>query len=168
MAPTRHVRNLRTSTLISFRETNLITADRGSDLRERRMNVAEIAETRSRAEKFLAQGEPLLAYDLVSEGLMKWPQDVRLRQLQGLALARSGATQRANVVLEKLRSERQADEETLGMLARTLKDLAATARRPSERETFSKPAAEIYGQAYQTTCANCPGIYAASMNLLAG
>ena len=130
MAPTRHVRDLRTSTLISFHETNLITTDRGSDLREHRMNAAEIAETRSRAEKFLAQGEPLLAYDLVSEGLMKWPQDVRLRQLQGLALARSGATQRANVVLEKLRNERQADEETLGMLARTLKDLAATARLP--------------------------------------
>jgi hypothetical protein len=97
----------------------LITADRGSDLREDRMNAAEIAETRSRAEKLLGQGEPLLAYDLVSEGLTKWPQDVRLRQLQGLALARSGATQRANVVLEKLRNERQADEETLGMLART-------------------------------------------------
>src|SRR5438552_15797813 len=32
MVPTRPVRDLRTLTLISFRETNLITADRGSDL----------------------------------------------------------------------------------------------------------------------------------------
>jgi class 3 adenylate cyclase len=168
MAPTRPVRDLRTSTLISFRETNLITADRRSDLREHRMNAAEIAEMWSRAEKFLGQGEPLLAYDLVSEGLTKWPQDVRLRQLQGLALARSGATRRANVVLEKLRNERQADEETLGMLARTLKDLAATARRPSERETFLKRAAEIYGEAYQTTCGYWSGINAAAMNLLVG
>ena len=51
------------------------------------------------AEKILRQGEPLLAYDVVSEALAKWPDDVRLRQLQGLALARSGATERANAIL---------------------------------------------------------------------
>ena len=54
-------------------------------------------------ERVLAQGEPLLAYDVVSAGLEIWPKDVRLRQLQGLALSRSGATERANAVLENLR-----------------------------------------------------------------
>ena len=34
-------------------------------------------------ERVLAQGEPLLAYDVVSAGLEIWPKDVRLRQLQG-------------------------------------------------------------------------------------
>ena len=43
-------------------------------------------------ERILKQGEPLLAYDVVSEGVKNYPKDVRLRQLQGLALARSGAT----------------------------------------------------------------------------
>ena len=67
-------------------------------------------------EKILKQGEPLLAYDVVSEGLKNCPKDVRLRQLQGLALARSGATERANRILEQLRAEKHIDEETLGML----------------------------------------------------
>lgn len=47
-------------------------------------------------ERILGVGEPLLAYDVLSEGLKLWPQDVRLRQLLALALARSGATHRAN------------------------------------------------------------------------
>src|SRR5437763_14222314 len=41
-------------------------------------------------EGILEHGEPLLAYDIVSEGLENCSTDVRLRQLQGLALARSG------------------------------------------------------------------------------
>ncbi len=59
--------------------------------------------------------------------------DVRLRQLQGLALARSGALERASEILEQLRAEKHADEETLGMLARTYKDRAAHASKPGER-----------------------------------
>lgn len=78
-------------------------------------------------ERVLAQGEPLLAYDVVSAGLEIWPKDVRLRQLQGLALSRSEATERANAILENLRREQGTGEETLGMLGRTYKDLAATA-----------------------------------------
>jgi hypothetical protein len=74
-------------------------------------------------ERVLAQGEPLLAYDVVSAGLGIWPKDVRLRQLQSLALSRSGATERANAVLENLRREQGTGEETLGMLGRTHKEL---------------------------------------------
>src|SRR5437867_1955545 len=51
-------------------------------------------------ERILAQGGPLLAYDVVTAGLTTWPKDTRLRQLQGLALARSGATERAKAILE--------------------------------------------------------------------
>src|SRR6184192_4754263 len=69
-------------------------------------------------ERILAHGEPLLAYDVVTAGLATWPKDTRLRQLQGLALARSGATDRANAILEDLRHEAQPPEETLGMLGR--------------------------------------------------
>src|SRR2546423_2325086 len=81
---------------------------------------------RAIGERILHQGEPLLAYDVIREGLNNWPADVRLRQLQGHALSRSGATERANLVLESLRGEGQTDEETLGMLGRTYKDLAAS------------------------------------------
>jgi class 3 adenylate cyclase len=132
------------------------------------MSDPELADVVSRAEKFLAHGEPLLAYDAIGEGLTRSPENIRLRQLQGLALARSGATQRANAVLEKLRDERQADEETLGMLGRTFKDLAAAAEHPGERKKFLKRAAEIYGDAYQQSGGYWSGINAATMNLLVG
>jgi class 3 adenylate cyclase len=123
---------------------------------------------RSFAEKVLAQGEPLLAYDVVNDALAKWPQDTRLRQLQGLALARSGATERANAALEKLRQAGQADEETLGMLARTYKDLASQTGSRAERKRFLHRAAEIYLQAYESTGGYWSGINAATMNLLIG
>lgn len=87
--------------------------------------VETSATTTSLAEKSLRQGEPLLAYDVASEGLSRWPNDIRLRQLQGLALARSGAAARANSILASLRSAGQTDEETLGMLGRIYKDLAS-------------------------------------------
>jgi class 3 adenylate cyclase/tetratricopeptide (TPR) repeat protein len=119
-------------------------------------------------ERVLAQGEPLLAYDVVSAGLEIWPKDVRLRQLQGLALSRSGATERANAVLENLRREQGTGEETLGMLGRTYKDLAATAATRERRNEFLKRAAETYTQAYEATGGYWTGVNAATMNLLIG
>ena len=119
-------------------------------------------------ERILAQGEPLLAYDVVTAGLTTWPKDVRLRQLQGLALARSGATERANAILEDLRREAQPAEETLGMLGRTYKDLAATAGSEPQRKEYLKRAAEIYAEAYRTSGGYWSGINAATMNLLTG
>jgi class 3 adenylate cyclase len=123
---------------------------------------------RALGERALAHGEPLLAYDVVREGLGIWSVDVRLRQLQGLALARSGATERASAILEKLRNEGHADEETLGMLGRTFKDLASTAARPGEREHFLKRAAETYTEAYRLSKGPWSGINAATMMLLTG
>jgi class 3 adenylate cyclase/tetratricopeptide (TPR) repeat protein len=120
------------------------------------------------AQQILGQGEPLLAYDVVNEALGKWPEDVRFRQLQGLALARSGATERANTILEKLRSDGQADEETLGMLGRTYKDLAASAKSTPQREQLLARAEEIYSQAYENSGGYWSGINAATMNLLIG
>ncbi len=103
---------------------------------------------------------------MVHEGLTKFSADIRLRQLRGLALARSGATERANAALEELRSEGQTGEETLGMLGRTYKDLAATAATPGEREKFLARAAEIYAEAYRATGGYWTGINAATMSLL--
>ena len=93
---------------------------------------------RQLAERLRELGEPLLAYDLVSEGLELWSADVRLCQLQGLALADSGAPGRANHVLRVLKGEGQADEETLGMLARTYKDLWRRSERPEEQRRYLK------------------------------
>ncbi|MEY2439507.1 MAG: hypothetical protein QOI34_892, partial [Verrucomicrobiota bacterium] len=119
------------------------------------------------ARQILGQGEPLLAYDVITEGLSIWPADIRLRQLQGLALARTGATERANSVLEDLRREGASDEETLGMLGRTYKDLAAQKESP-EREAFLRRAGETYEEAYEKSGGYWTGINAATMNLLIG
>ena len=124
--------------------------------------------SRCLGERILAQGEPLLAYDVVSAGLKIWPDDLRLRQLQGLALSRSGATERANAILESLRREDENEEETLGMLGRTYKDLAATAATGKQRKEFLKRAAKTYGEAYQTSGGYWSGINAATMTLLIG
>src|ERR1043165_3066933 len=74
-------------------------------------------------EAMLSVGEPLLAYDAISEGVKCFPSDTRLRQLLALALARSGAAGPANRLLLDLYAEGHQDEETLGLLARTHKDL---------------------------------------------
>ncbi len=119
-------------------------------------------------ERFLKQGEPLLACDVVREGLGEAGADVRLRQLQGLALARSGAMARASEILEQLRAEKHADEETLGMLARTYKDRAAQASGGAERRKFLRRAATIYAQAYRVSKGYWTGINAATTALLLG
>ena len=123
---------------------------------------------RAIGQRILQQGEPLLAFDVVQEALAIFAGDVRLRQLQGLALARSGASKRANEILEGLRREGRADEETLGMLGRTYKDLAAQAETDHESAEFLRHAADIYTQAYGKTGGYWTGINAATMNLIIG
>jgi class 3 adenylate cyclase/tetratricopeptide (TPR) repeat protein len=119
-------------------------------------------------ERVLKLGEPLLAFDVVSEGLQGRKDDVRLRQLLGLALCRSGALERANNVLSKLRTEGHVDEETLGMLARTHKDFAARAGDSAAQEMDLRRSAEIYADAYQLSGGYWSGINAATMALTMG
>jgi class 3 adenylate cyclase len=100
-------------------------------------------------ELYLRQGEPLLAYNAVQDGLRVSPGNLRLRQLQGLALARSGDVERANQLLSDLAAEGGADAETLGMLARTHKDLALKTTNAARRAVHLQSAFGIYYQAYQ-------------------
>ena len=127
----------------------------------------------AQAEKFLHMGEPLLAYNVLQQALELAPKDFRLRQLKGIALARSGALNRANEVLAALREDGCIDAETLGPLARTHKDLAIGARDPATRDRHLAAAFEIYDQAYRAAVARnavadayYTGINAATMALL--
>ncbi len=162
--PDREIKNL-LSRIASADALELIAIWRGRDDAEWRRHP-EIY--RLVGERILAQGEPLLAYDVMADGLSIWPSDVRLRQLQGLALARSGATERASALLEQLRSEGVGDEETLGMLGRTYKDLGGASAEPLKRREFLRRAAEIYSQAYENSRGYWSGINAATMSLLIG
>src|SRR5258705_9829301 len=88
----------------------------------------ESAETAvAAAQQNLEKGEPLLAYNILQDALARWPDHTRLRQLQALSLARSGDTARANEILSGLAKAGSEDPETLGLLARTHKDLALAA-----------------------------------------
>jgi len=133
-----------------------------------RLRIAE-------AEHFLHAGEPLLAYNEIQQGLETWPESVRLRQLQGLALARSGAMRRANIVLQSLKDEGLTDGETMGLLARTHKDLGLSAKDSDERVRHLSSAFAIYHEAYERSLdkgrvedAYYTGINAATMALWMG
>ena len=127
------------------------------------------------AEKLLGMGEPLLAYNAIQQALADRPGKFRLRQLKGLALARSGALRRANEELASLRGEGFTDGETLGLLARTHKDLALAACDSAGREQHLAAAFEIYAAGYRESAqraavadAYYTGINAATMAFLRG
>jgi len=119
-------------------------------------------------ERILKLGEPLMAYDVVAEGIKSFPKDVHLRQLLALALARSGAPEPANAVLVELYQEGSRDEETLGLLARTHKDLAADAVDAPQANRHLRMAYEFYNQAYRATAGYWSAINAATLALLLG
>jgi class 3 adenylate cyclase len=116
----------------------------------------------------LKQGAPLAAYDLVAEGLREFPGEVRLRQLLALALARTGASRQANALLQALVDQGQADEETVGMLARTHKDLGAQAADPAARRAHLERAFHWYAEAHRHSGGYWSGINAATLALLLG
>lgn len=123
---------------------------------------------RAAVRRLLAVGEPLIAYDTATEGLEIFKGDVRLRQLLALALARSGATESASLVLKKLMEQGEDDEETLGLSARTFKDLALRCSNPFERQRYLFKSREIYFRSYRKTYGYYSGINAATLSLLSG
>ncbi|HEX6190378.1 MAG TPA: TRAFs-binding domain-containing protein [Pyrinomonadaceae bacterium] len=118
--------------------------------------------------RVLKLGEPLLAYDILTEGLKNQPADVQMRQQVALALARSGATQRSNAILTQLRTEGHRDEETLAILARTHKDLWSHATAKNERARQLKLAHKFYHESYKLNRGYYSGINAATLALLLG
>lgn len=116
----------------------------------------------------LKLGEAFMAFDITEEGLQAFPADLRLIQLQALALARTGATRRANAILEQLRLSGHKDEETLGILARTHKDFWQLAADPEEKRKHLKTSYELYLEGYSRNKGYYTGINAASMGLIHG
>ncbi len=130
--------------------------------------MSTLDDYRQRAAASLKLGAPLVAYDAVAEGLRQFPGDARLRQLLALSLARTGASQQANRQLRQLVDEGHADEETVGMLARTFKDLWSKAQDPAVRRQHLESALHWYGEAHDRSGGYWSGINAATMALLLG
>lgn len=142
------------------------------------------------AERIIRAGEPLLAYDILIKGLKCFPGDVlnmhslkpgrrrlyvRLRQLQGLTLAQSGAAESACRILSDLYDQGLRDGETLGILGRTYKDMGQARKNKEKRlEKFDKAFA-CYQEAFKIAYVNedldgayYNGINAATLALVSG
>jgi predicted Zn-dependent protease len=68
--------------------------------------------------------------------------------LLALALSRSGASRRANALLTDLYREGARDGETLGLLARTYKDLADRAAGEAQEAFYRTAAYQFYEEGY--------------------
>lgn len=112
------------------------------------------------------------AGEALTVALQRFPESVRLRQLRGLLLRRTGQPERAQYELTKLLEESQRDTETLGMLAAVWADLwdknqkagdAAAARDALElsRNTYAEGFSKVPTDTYT-------GINAASKSALLG
>ena len=121
----------------------------------------------SLARAFVGVGAPLLGLEVTGEGLETFPEDVHLRQVQGLALARSGSTEAANLVLERLRSQGHLEDETLGVLARTHKDIGLAAAAET-RDHHLDAALQLYAQVYERNRSYWAGINVATLAALQG
>ncbi len=106
-------------------------------------------------ERMLKQGEAILAYDVLSEGLgaleqgdeaqeSHGPVRLRVNQLLALALAQSGASERARGILLKLCEQGFATPETLGLLGRVFKDLARKEPSQAERLQYLEQSFQSY------------------------
>jgi hypothetical protein len=95
----------------------------------------------------------------------RFPRALRPKQLRGLALARSGETMKAQLVLGQLYAAGEIDPETLGILARTWMDrYQATGER-----RFLLKSRDLYRQAFEAFPKDYyTGINAASKSMLAG
>jgi class 3 adenylate cyclase len=138
-------------------------------------NITDPRAFRVLAQQLLRKGEPLLAYDVARDGLKFADGDLRLQQLQALALARSGATGPANRMLAALWESGHTDAETSGMLARTHKDLWLMLCDKCEGAGNLQQAHQLYREGYENACRSCDvsggiynGINAASTALLMG
>jgi class 3 adenylate cyclase/tetratricopeptide (TPR) repeat protein len=155
---------LRTMRIPANQNTSFFQAIWGTRNRELWTKNSRIYEVF--AARVLEFGEPLLAFDVVSEGLESSPDNVPLRRLLALAMARSGAARQANRVLTVLYQQGHRDEESIGLLARTHKNLAAEADSDVERKHHLRKAFRYYFGAYRTSGGFWTGINAATLACL--
>jgi hypothetical protein len=123
----------------------------------------------------IARGDVLVAYDEAAAAVEIDPADLDARFLMGLALARSGASDRARAVatdlLERLASVADAPvslrEDAAALLARVAKD-EALATDGHERRLLLRQAADRYEEAGRQLGGYFACVNAASLRLLAG
>lgn len=129
------------------------------------------------AQRLIQLGEPLLAREVLRDISVARPDDLRLRHLNGLALARSGATLQAREEAESITGVLGPElggtspdlyEDAYGLLGRVLKDLALDEDDAVKRQESLHASFAAYEHAFHVTGGAYAGINAATMALLAG
>lgn len=129
---------------------------------------SNLLEERFGVETLLKQGEPILAYDSVRRALADFPDDVLLRQLQALALIRTGGPAEALGILRQLMREGHRDQGTLAPMARALRDLAERTTNMEARLQCLERSFDLYEEAYRSNRGMWSGIHAAWLALELG
>ena len=116
---------------------------------------------------FLKSAEPLLAYDVFSEGLECFPDPgnlsdvnqrlyVHMNQQQALALAETGAIKEASIILNRLSDlSKNVDSATLGLLGRTYKEMGLSEGiKGKEKKEYLKHSFDCYFNAFEAALKN--------------
>jgi tetratricopeptide (TPR) repeat protein len=117
------------------------------------------------AQLLISGGRNEDALAVLDRAQQRFHSSIRLRQLRGLVLRRSGRTPDALLELEKLRADGHQDPETLGLLAAAWTDSWKASKNRDELEL----ACSLYAQAFELTPTDtyC-GINAASKSAVLG
>jgi pilus assembly protein FimV len=96
-------------------------------------------------------GEHLLALEITEVTIAQTPDadSIPLRQQKSRALTALGSTDEARQVLEAIPLGRKDDSETLGLLGRVFKDLAAAAPNGESRQRFLSDAQKSYQRGFE-------------------
>jgi tetratricopeptide (TPR) repeat protein len=105
------------------------------------------------------------ALQVVEQCRRQFPQAIRPQQLQGLALARNGDWQKAQLILSQLYESGERDAETLGILGRTWMDRY----RVEKNVLFLRRSRDLYLEAFRAAPDDLyAGINAASKSAMLG
>ena len=138
--------------------------------------------------RFIKSGEPLLAYDVFSEGLDSFPEPsiltdiqkdlyIKLNQQKALALAETGASTEVAVILHKLSEySGNIENETYGLLGRIYKEMGMnTGIGMNARNEYLSRSFDYYYSAFMNALSNNSnddayynGINAATVSLFSG
>jgi len=132
-------------------------------------------EADAAAEKFVAlataaikRSEPLVAFDVTTVGLARFPDHTRLLQKRVESMIRAGSIEPARQILEALRRKGDDDEETLGFFGRVDKEVWWVNRDSPAAGRYLKLAFDAYQHAYHRTRGYWTGINAATLACCAG
>jgi hypothetical protein len=130
------------------------------------------APTLAHADRLIAQGQPLRAYDLTKQLLERYPDDDAVRLRNAHALRRCGALSLALRTLDQLRDATDIDGERRGLRAAVHKELFVGARQRTSAEALEhlRLAQRLYREVFDESQGRkyWHGINAATLALIMG